>query len=58
MMLATQLPTFELPDYLVEALDAIQHREAGGMRRQLVVLPTGTGKTVVFAPCDDPTEDS
>jgi len=38
-----------LRDYQLEALAAIERAEAGGVRRQVLALPTGTGKTVVFA---------
>jgi ATP-dependent helicase IRC3 len=38
-----------LRGYQREALTAIEEAAARGVRRQLVVLPTGTGKTVVFA---------
>jgi len=38
----------KLRDYQQTALDAI-HNEFGNHRRTLLVLPTGTGKTVVFA---------
>jgi superfamily II DNA or RNA helicase len=36
-------------EYQVESLKAINDAYAGGIRRPLLVLPTGTGKTVVFA---------
>src|SRR3990167_2421478 len=40
---------FSLRPYQAECLREI-HRNAGnGVRRQLVVLPTGSGKTVIFA---------
>ncbi|MCU0722839.1 MAG: DEAD/DEAH box helicase, partial [Planctomycetes bacterium] len=39
----------ELRDYQRECLDAILARYRAGVRRQLVCLPTGTGKTVIFA---------
>jgi superfamily II DNA or RNA helicase len=39
----------ELRDYQLEALAAVEEAEAAGTRRQLVALPTGTGKTVVFS---------
>ncbi len=39
----------ELRDYQRECLAAIFHRYKAGVRRQLVCLPTGTGKTVIFA---------
>jgi ATP-dependent helicase IRC3 len=38
-----------LRDYQTECLDAIAAAESRGVRRQLVVLPTGTGKTIVFS---------
>jgi superfamily II DNA or RNA helicase len=38
-----------LRPYQAQALDAIDAAEARGVRRQLVVIPTGGGKTVVFA---------
>lgn len=38
-----------LRDYQRGAVDAARAAWAGGMRRPAVVLPTGTGKTVVFA---------
>jgi ATP-dependent helicase IRC3 len=40
---------FALRPYQEEALDAIVAAEARGIRRPLLALPTGTGKTVVFA---------
>jgi len=39
----------ELRDYQRECLAAIFRRYKAGVRRQLVCLPTGTGKTVIFA---------
>lgn len=39
----------QLRDYQQEALDAICSRYDAGIRNQLVVLPTGTGKTVLFS---------
>ena len=41
--------TISLRPYQQEALDAIADAESRGIRRQLVALPTGTGKTVIFA---------
>lgn len=38
-----------LRDYQRECLDAIGARYRDGVRRQLTCLPTGTGKTVIFA---------
>jgi superfamily II DNA or RNA helicase len=50
--LALELPgSMPLPlrPYQAQALDAITAAESRGVRRQLVVIPTGGGKTVVFA---------
>lgn len=41
--------TLALRDYQVEALAAIKSAALRGVNRQLVCLPTGTGKTVVFS---------
>jgi superfamily II DNA or RNA helicase len=41
--------TISLRPYQQEALAAIAEAESRGIRRQLVSLPTGTGKTVIFA---------
>ena len=38
-----------LRDYQREAVEAIREAEKRGIRRQLVALPTGTGKTVTAA---------
>lgn len=38
-----------LRPYQQEALDAIVANEANGINRQLVVLPTGAGKTILFS---------
>ena len=43
----TQMIT--LRDYQRGAITAIEQAEARGVRRPLVALPTGTGKTIVFA---------
>ena len=40
---------FDLRPYQQEAIDAIVAAEVRGIRRPLLALPTGTGKTVVFA---------
>ena len=39
----------DLRPYQLDALDVIDKAAVDGQRRALVVLPTGTGKTVVFA---------
>ena len=36
-------------EYQTESLEAVQDFRANGITRQLICLPTGTGKTVVFA---------
>lgn len=41
--------TLPLRPYQVEAIDAIHRAETRGVRRQVVALPTGTGKTVIFS---------
>lgn len=41
--------TFELRPYQQEALDAVIHHYDNGISKQLVVLPTGAGKTVIFS---------
>jgi superfamily II DNA or RNA helicase len=41
--------TIALRPYQQEALTAIAEAESKGVRRQLVALPTGTGKTVIFS---------
>ncbi len=46
---ALETPGVALRPYQLEALEAIEDRFNAGVRRQLVALPTGTGKTVVFA---------
>ena len=40
---------FDVRPYQQEALDAIVAAEGRGIRRPFLALPTGTGKTVVFA---------
>src|SRR5215813_11338540 len=42
-------PGIELRDYQIDALERIKKAYTDGRRRILVSLPTGTGKTVVFA---------
>ena len=39
----------QLRNYQQEALDAMLKAERSGIKKQLVVLPTGAGKTVLFA---------
>ncbi len=39
----------ELRNYQLECLEKIKSSYADGINRQLVALPTGTGKTVIFA---------
>ena len=41
--------TFHLRDYQRECLEAIMAGYRAGVRRQLTCLPTGSGKTVIFA---------
>jgi ATP-dependent helicase IRC3 len=41
--------TIQLRPYQQEALDSIVHHNANGINKQLVVLPTGAGKTVIFS---------
>ena len=41
--------TFALRDYQTEALDAVAAAEEAGVRRQMLVLATGAGKTVIFS---------
>lgn len=43
------MTTLKLRDYQRQALDAVYDAWAGGMQRPALVLPTGAGKTVVFA---------
>lgn len=43
------MPGLNLRDYQVECLHTILARYRQGVRRQLVCLPTGTGKTVIFS---------
>jgi superfamily II DNA or RNA helicase len=44
----TTAPILSLRPYQEEALTAIVAAQARGVRRPLIVLPTGGGKTVVF----------
>jgi superfamily II DNA or RNA helicase len=43
------MSAISLRDYQLECLGAIDSAEQRGVKRQLVVLPTGTGKTVIFS---------
>jgi len=45
-MTTTQI---QLRDYQLECLEAIKTAARRGVKRQLVALPTGTGKTVIFS---------
>ena len=36
-------------EYQLEALEAVDLHRSKGVNRQLISLPTGTGKTVVFS---------
>lgn len=40
---------FQLRDYQIQALDALEATWAEGLNRPAIVLPTGAGKTVVFS---------
>jgi ATP-dependent helicase IRC3 len=46
---AATAPAIQPRPYQTEALEAIAVAEREGVRRPLVVLPTGTGKTIIFA---------
>ena len=46
---ATGKTSFQLRDYQAECLEAIKSRYLQGIRRQLVCLPTGSGKTIIFS---------
>ena len=39
----------ELRDYQIDCLKAIEDKQDSGISRQMVVLPTGAGKTVIFS---------
>jgi len=41
--------TYELRPYQKEAIDSINSNYSNGIKNQLVVLPTGAGKTVIFS---------
>jgi len=44
-----QRSAVRLRDYQLEAIAAVEARYLAGVHRQLVALPTGTGKTILFA---------
>ena len=44
-----QQTKIQMRDYQQEALNAIVNLDNEGVRRQLVALPTGSGKTIIFA---------
>jgi len=44
-----EAPNIQLRDYQCEAITRIREGRANGITRQLVALPTGTGKTVIFS---------
>jgi superfamily II DNA or RNA helicase len=48
-MTSNEGSSISLRDYQIEAVDAVGEAVAGGLRRPVVVLPTGAGKTVIFA---------
>jgi superfamily II DNA or RNA helicase len=41
--------TYNLRDYQVEAIEAVERALRDGLKRVVVSLPTGTGKTIIFA---------
>jgi superfamily II DNA or RNA helicase len=43
------MKTLALRDYQKAAVEAVHTAWAGGMKRPAVVLPTGTGKTIIFS---------
>ena len=50
--------TLTLRPYQIEALESIQHHLDKGIVKQLVVLPTGAGKTVIFSNIPQTIKDS
>ena len=50
--------TIQLRPYQQEALDAVNAFSDKGINRQLVVLPTGAGKTVIFSHLPQTKNDS
>ena len=49
MVLIQEKVEIQLRDYQRECLDEILAGAARGVKRMLVALPTGTGKTVIFS---------
>src|SRR5215472_17794864 len=49
LALETSAPSLPLRPYQAQALNAITDAEKRGIRRPMVVLPTGSGKTVIFS---------
>jgi superfamily II DNA or RNA helicase len=49
MIIAPKPTTIKLRDYQEEAIEAVNDSDMDGIKRPLVALPTGTGKTVIFA---------
>lgn len=49
MQSSLEIPNFELRPYQRAACEAVQAVWASGTRRTLIVMPTGCGKTIVFA---------
>ena len=48
------MKTLKLRSYQSEALDTLYSAWAKGLKRPAIVLPTGAGKTVVFASLIEP----
>ena len=48
MLVNPDLSGIELRPYQIEAIEAIEMAQKDGTNRQLVSLPTGTGKTILF----------
>src|ERR671919_2478878 len=48
-VLTASRPTLALRPYQYEAIEVVNNAHQDGLTRPLVSLPTGTGKTVVFA---------